>query len=172
MMQIFHQKPKPLPQHRALIQRGNCWYDGWTGYEWFGCLTPHRYFGWQLHCWAQVYVAAFGDIRQAIFFARLEDALPVVDRLMNFADKNGHLSHEPVKYWPGGNFDWEKIRIVSIAGFEFISDTMVSDSRVPRSTPAHERRLRQRFPTNKPMTKTAKRYLEWRLSSPLPELYL
>jgi hypothetical protein len=172
-MQIYHQDPKLLPKHRALIHRRNCWYDGWTGYEYFGCLVPHRYFGWQLHCWADVYVDAFGDIRQAVFFARLQDAVPAIERLMDFADRTGRLSHSLVEYFPGfpgQDFDCEEIRLM--AGLEFISDTLVSDPRVPYGTPAHERRLRQRFPTTRPMTKTAKRYLEWRLSAPPPELYL
>lgn len=172
-MQILPQEPKPRPNCRALIHRGNQWYDGWTGYEFFGCLVPHRYFGWRLHCWAHVYVAAFGDIRQGIFFARVHDSLAVIDRLMDFADARGDLSHEPVKYWPDGDIAGRFVGDPSLfrQQFEFISEILVSDPRAPE-TPARERRRRRRFGKGGPLTKEAKQFLEWRLSAPLPQLYL
>jgi hypothetical protein len=172
-VQLFHCEPRPRPKHRALFHRGNRWFDGWTGFQFFGCLTPHRYFGWQLHCWADVYVKAFGDIRQAIFFARLEDAIPVIGRLMDFADKLGQLSHTPVEYWPPDDVDWKaKLPIENLARFEWISPLLVSDPHVPHDSPAHWQRLSKRFPADGPLNKKQKQFHAWRASAPKPELYL
>ena len=170
-MRILPNESGPRPNCRALLHRGNRWYDGWTGFEYFACLVPHRYFGWRLHCWADVYVAAFGDIRQAIFFARVQDSLAVIDRLMDFADARGSLAHKPVDYFPGEDFDWSTIPLERRSGFEFISDIIVSDPRVPES-PARERRHRRRFGADGPLTKKQKQFLEWRLTAPFPQLYL
>jgi hypothetical protein len=174
-MQILYQKSELRPERRALLHRGNQWYDGWTGYEYFGCLSPHRYFGWQLHCWAQIYVEAFTDIRQSIFFARVEDALDSIDRLMDFADSRGRLSRKPVKYFNPDEFGPRiplspEIETAMAAGLKFISEHRpILDIRMPSDSPAHWRRLRQIFPPDKSLTREQEYFQEWQFSASPPE---
>jgi hypothetical protein len=162
-MKIVHQLPNRLPKCRAVI---HCWagrYERWTGFEWFGVITAYRYFGWQVTCWAQVAATVF-PLRQTAFFARLEDAVDVLDRLMDRAEEMDQLTHEPVCGVLPPHF-WG-------SRFEFINPMLISDSRVPES-PAHRRRLFQRFPPDQPLTKRQQQNREWACSpAPAPELFL
>jgi hypothetical protein len=141
-MKVCHHRLRRKPRGVRVAYHGQQQvYYGWTGFEEFGAITPYRYFGWRVTCWAEVAAEAYGDCYDSRFFHQLVDAVAELDRLMDVAERIGRLAHEPVKYfkppadWP--RWPWP--------GLESLSRITVSDERAPNS-PAQWRRHERRFP--------------------------
>jgi hypothetical protein len=144
----YHLSIKQLQRHwrgRRVIYNGFYAYYGWTGFECFGAITPYRYFGWCVTCWADVAAKAFGNARDHRFFDKFDEAAYALNKLMDIAKRMHRLAHKKVKYWEP---DWpipREIEWQARSRLTWIRPDMKGDPRSP-SSPAYWRRFMRRHP--------------------------